>query len=114
MQTVLNYITIITFISNAIMLSVLLFARSVRISIDVLDYRTYNHSCKIYVRITNKSFLPIIINSFSIIEGNKEYMCYLQPVLSRNAYGKRFFTAEFPVNLSSCQGLNVTWNFDIF
>lgn len=104
MQTVLNYITIITFISNAIMWSVLLFARSVRISIDVLDYRTYNHSCKIYVRITNKSFLPIIINSFSIIEGNKEYMCYLQPVLSRNAYGKQFFTADFPVNLSSCQG----------
>lgn len=27
-----------------------------------------------------------------------------QPYLSRNAYGKRFFTAEFPVNLSSCQG----------
>ena len=105
MQTVLNYITIITFASSVIMWGFLLFARSVRLSVDVLDHRTYSRSCKLYLRITNKSFLPLIINSFSIIEEGYEHMCYLQPVLSRDAHGVRFFTSEYPINLSSCQGI---------
>lgn len=104
MQTLLNILTVFAFIMSTLTWIIGGLSRSVRISLEILDYRTYQKSCKVYVRISNNSSFPIIVQSISIIDERGEHFCYLQPKLSRHEGSLDFYTAEFPLNFSPVQG----------
>lgn len=104
MQNTYNFFAAASFILSCAMWIVGGLSRSVRIDFDILDYRTYSKSCKLYVRIVNKSLRPLVIYSISIIDNNHEHFCYLQPKAVRKDNELMFYTAEFPINLSQYQG----------
>lgn len=104
MQDIYNFFAIASFILSCVTCIVGGLSRSIRIDFDILDYRTDAKSCKIYVRIVNRSLLPISVYSVSIIDGDHEHFCYLQQKTVREDNTLTFHTAEFPINLSAYQG----------
>lgn len=61
-----DIVTLANGLVSLIGIIILIYNRSIRLNIDVIDHRTYEHSCKLYVRIQNRSLLPITINFFEI------------------------------------------------
>lgn len=104
MHLFLDTLTILAFLMTSITWIIGAISRSIRIDFDVLDHRTYTSSCKIYVRLTNKSLVPITIYSISLVENGCEHFCFLQPKLSRQVENLLYYTAEFPINLVAHQG----------
>lgn len=105
MQIIVNLIAIASFILSASSWIHSVISRRIRLDFDVIDYRTYRHSCKIYCCLTNSSSLPIVINSVAILINGVPFDCFLQPLVARRLQGVCHYTASFPLNINAGEGL---------
>ena len=85
----------------------LIWSRFIHLKIDILDYRTDQYSCKLYVRIVNNSISPIVINSFELSDGTILGSVYLMPKLVRTeSLGNfEFQSATYPINIGGRSGI---------
>jgi len=103
-QLIFNILSILGFIMSGILTAVQIFSKRKNINVFVCDYAKRTSVVQLFTFIQNNSKAGITINSFSIIENDKQLQCELIPKTIYKKDTKFIMSPMFPINLAPNQG----------